>query len=568
MRWASGEFVLRSVGTEPATAGHIRFTGTLVPAAVLLAAAAITTLSIGFGQHSGLPIASWLVLLGLVLLEVRLTLSAAAAQLHGQETAATAQPGYFSSLVVLWLLGSASIAIGYREPANSPTPFGNLLVTAAILGAIGLVIALAAYYREARPQQLPQRDALANWCRATVWVALASGFLGMVSLTSGSGIEKSALQSLMLLMLLPTLEWLVRTLASEDDRVSLVSDTRLINSLFYRSNPATSVLNCLERQFAVDLRSTWAFVVARRSVLPMAIGLTFLGWLSTSIVTIGATEVGIQERFGSPVSRIALEPGIHLKAPWPIDQVHRVETSRVQSLTLGFAGPKKDTSLLWTKQHASEEYSLLLGDGRDFVTINALLQFTVDDPWVWHYGTQNPVQMLRVAAEQALLKNTANRSLNDVLSEQMSTLVHSIESDIRTAIDEYEIGAGIIGLTLQGLHPPVRVAEDYQAVVSAQHEREIAILNAQRYRTQAHFSANAQAVASISDAQAEEQLKTGIARGESEAFRLLEDAYERSPGAIAQHLRLNTIEAALRDRALVIIDDRIEKEGGILWFEE
>ena len=555
-------------GIGSTATSHIRFSGTVVLAGMLLSAVGIAALSLGLRQHAGLGFASWLVLVGLVLLEVRLTLSAATTHSQTSEPTELPLPRYFGSLVVVWLLSSVCIAVGYRESASPPTLFGTVVVSTTILAVVACVLALLTYYRRTPSVQLPQASAISNWCRATVWVGLASAVFGLVGLASGSGIEKSVLQSLMLLMLLPTLEWLVRMLASDDERVSLVNDVRLIDILFHRINPIVSTLDWLEQRFAADLRSTWALAVARRSMLPLAGVLLLIGWLTTSLVTIGTTEVGIQERFGSPVSRLALGPGIHLKAPWPIDRVHRIETTRVRSMALGFTGPKMGASLLWTKQHATSEHSLLLGDGRDLVTINAFLQFTVVDPWLWHYGTQNPAEMLRVAAEQSLLKNTVSRSLNDVLSEQVSTLVGKIERDIGRLIDEYEIGVEIVGLTLQGLHPPVRVAEDYQAVISAQHEQEIAVLDARRYRTLALLSANAQAVTSISQAQADQRLSLAVALGESEAFRLLENEYTEFPTALSHHLRLQTIEDVLRDRALVVIDDRIEKDGGVLWFDE
>lgn len=68
-------------------------------------------------------------------------------------------------------------------------------------------------------------------------------------------------------------------------------------------------------------------VVERPLVLSGA-ALLGLAWLATGIVTIGAGEVGIVTRFGAVTGR-EMEPGVNVKAPFPIEQVTRFDT-RVQ----------------------------------------------------------------------------------------------------------------------------------------------------------------------------------------------------------------------------------------------
>ena len=49
-----------------------------------------------------------------------------------------------------------------------------------------------------------------------------------------------------------------------------------------------------EAQLGIDLRSTWALTVVRRSLEPLLIGLCLVGWLSTSL-TVVAEEQGLVE---------------------------------------------------------------------------------------------------------------------------------------------------------------------------------------------------------------------------------------------------------------------------------
>ncbi|MEM7504555.1 MAG: SPFH domain-containing protein, partial [Pseudomonadota bacterium] len=195
------------------------------------------------------------------------------------------------------------------------------------------------------------------------------------------------------------------------------------------------------------------------------------------------------------------------------------------------------------------------------------LYYKVSDPWMWHFGTQNPEEMLRVAAEQAVLMSTVNRSLDDVLSENTTVLAKRIEDETRARIGEYAIGAEIIGLSFQGLHPPVDVAEDYQAVVSAQHEREIAILTSRSYEVEALQSARAMALASVNAAEGAASLRVSTALGEADAFGVLQAVQLHYPESVRQMLHIQAIEEVLAGQAFHVVDERIERDGGVLWFE-
>ncbi|MEM7504813.1 MAG: protease modulator HflK [Pseudomonadota bacterium] len=546
---------------------HIGFSGTIVPSAFAATAVAAGGVALWSGHHSVAALATWLTLKAMLFLELRSRL--AGRHGAGQTTRErTLEPRKFlGSTLVVWLLVTASIGLGYQEPARLPTTTHSVASAIALTIIISFSMGLVAYFTRDSSDAPPEWPELAGWCRATVWIGLAALAPVLLIALGLVGSQKAAVQNIMLLSLVPVLEWLVRTLAAEDRPVSLVTDVRAIPFVFSRLNPLQSVLDRFERKFAIDVRGTWAFSIVRLAIAPLAICLLLFVWLSTSLVTIGTLQVGVQERLGRPVSKAPLGPGFHFKAPWPIDRIHRIDTSRVRTLTLGFAGPKVGTSLLWTRQHAVEEYNLLLGDGRDLVTVNALLYYKVSDPWMWHFGTQNPEEMLRVAAEQAVLMSTVNRSLDDVLSENTTVLAERIEEETRARIGEYAIGAEIIGLSFQGLHPPVVVAEDYQAVVSAQHEREIAILTSRSYEVEALQSARAMALASVSAAEGAASFRVRTALGEADAFDVLQGVQLQYPDSVRQMLHLEAIEEALAGQAFHVIDERIERDGGVLWFE-
>lgn len=552
-------------GEKEVVGDRQRFTTTVIPSTLGVCALVLATVSIWSTQHVGLVVAIWCLLLVLVFGELRLKWIADTLVATKQQDGTP--PRLFSSALAVWLLLAACLGIGYQEPVSTLTPMQNLLAIAVMLGVLGFSVILLNYFASPSSDAFARNHELGCWCRATVWIGTVALVLALSSFADPQAARKPAFQSMMIISLLPALEWLFRFLASEDGRVSLSKDVRLVTIVFGRLNPVASLLDWFQTRFSVDIRSTWAISVFRQAILPVTSVLLLLGWLMTSVTTIDSTQVGFQERFGSPISEQALEPGLHIKAPWPVDQIRLVDNTRIRTMTLGFSEPKADASLLWTKQHAREEYNLLLGDGRDLITINALLHYRINDPWAWHYETQNPEEMLGVAAEQALLKNTVSRTLNDTLSENTSLLVDDIQREIQRSITEYGIGVEVIDLAIQGLHPPVSIADEYQAVVGAQHERETSILESNSYRIERINHANTEAANIIRSAQAAQLFTTSGARAETDAYLSLLQTHKDSASALELLLRLQALEKIVASRPVFIIDDRIEDSGAILWFE-
>lgn len=547
---------------------HLAVTGTAIPVGLLVTSVGLLALGRATQLGTVSAVGAWLPLLAAAMWEVR-------GRLRDDDAPAEETRGYLAEwglgstvsptpFVVVWSLGCLAGAWAYI-----PTTLGVLVTPTIALGVLGILamlgVSLVRYYAASREDGLQEAPELAAWFRLATWLVV----LAMASIAATRwGVladDRSAVRWMGTLGALPAIEWTLRAVR----RMSvpaLVDELLVIPLFFQRVDPVRSVFDALDASFGVDLRSTWALQFVRQATEPLLISLALLGWLSTSLVTIDTFEEGIHERFGAPVSRTPLQPGLHLKAPWPIDEVHRIATARVRTMPLGYAGPKQGASLLWTKQHAAEEYNLLLGDGRDLVTINALLQYRISDAWVWHYGAQNPEDALRATSEQALLRNTVDRSLDDVLSENLGDLAKQIEADIIEGVATHELGVTIVSLSLQGLHPPVLVAPDYQAVISAQHEQEAVILEAAAYKTEAVQLAQARSLELKNGAWAEEASRLGRARGQALAFTALEASHAVQPTLFRFRRRLDVMEQNLKGQSINIVDDRIERDGGSLWF--
>jgi regulator of protease activity HflC (stomatin/prohibitin superfamily) len=344
-------------------------------------------------------------------------------------------------------------------------------------------------------------------------------------------------------------------------------DLAVLSALGSRPNIFASLLDTGERQLGIDLRSTWALTVVRRSLEPLVIALCFVAWLSTSLTVVGIEEAGLIERLGVPVQGQTLMPGLHLHWPWPIDRVFRVPVKRVQALTVGHEGEEESgpENVLWAREHAANEYTLLLGNGRDLITIDAAVQYRITDPHAWRYHAQNPADALRAIAYRVVMRSTVNRTLADALSENVVTLTGSMGRMVQQEANALGLGVEVVGFTVGGMHPPVPVAGDYEAVVSAELGKVTAVVNAQAFRNETVPAAEAASLVGQNTARAEGADTLARGAGEAWSFRTLESQYHAAPEEYFFRRRLETLEKNLAGRGFVVVDSRIQRDGGDLW---
>jgi membrane protease subunit HflK len=307
--------------------------------------------------------------------------------------------------------------------------------------------------------------------------------------------------------------------------------------------------------------------VVRSSAVPLGLGLLVMGWLSTALTVVRVEEQGLVERLGVPTTGPALDPGLHAHWPWPIDRVARIPVRRVQSLTVGHEGEEEEgpEDILWARQHGSSEYTLLLGDGRDLIAVDAAVQFRISDPRAWRYRCQNPSDALRAIAYRAVMKSTVGRTLAETLSENVASLTTEMRIMVQADADDLGLGVEVVGFTVGGMHPPVRVAADYQAVVSAELDKTTAAIDAHAYRNEIVPAAEAEAIASGNAARADAAALRGRAVGEAWSFQALEAEYRAAPAAYRFRRRLEALEDALGGRPFTVLDARIQRDGGELW---
>ena len=473
-------------------------------------------------------------------------------------------------LVALGVLGTIMAQAVGLVPQYAPSTTVAVLGTLACLGAAGLAATAVRYLSQIGSDDLPESAALTRGARVVMWVfGLAAVAVAVQWVDLGQSPTVLAALSVAIAAV-NTAVWaslLMPAAESAPRRPFFDADFAVTRILGRRANVLASIMDSAQAQLGIDLRSTWALAIVRHSLEPLLIGLAVAGWLTTSLTVVGVDEQGLVERLGIPLGGEPLSPGLHVHLPWPIDQVFRIPVQRVQALAVGHEGEEGGgpENVLWAVEHAANEYTLLLGNGRDLVTIDAAVQFRIRDPREWFYASQNPVDSLRAIAYRAVMRTTVNQTLADVLSENVVTMTSRMRDMVQQDADALGIGVQVLNFTIGGMHPPVAVASDYQAVVSAELGKVTAVVSAQAERNRTVPYAESAVLVGNNAARAMGADALARAAGEAWSFRAIEAQYRTSPTEYFFRERLDALERVLSARRFTVLDERIQRDRGELW---
>jgi len=466
----------------------------------------------------------------------------------------------FAGFTAIVFLLMANIWV--QRPALWPAILAMLFsVIAAVLATI-----IAQYLADIDPAVLPESVGLCRGARVTAWIFVLVAISVALQWTNQDLIVRAIYYTILFLDA-SICYGLFRTRQRKDtDGETFRLDFALLSVLGSRPNILASALDAVERQLGIDLRTTWALIIVRRALEPLLIGLCLIAWLSTSLTVVGTDDQGLVERLGVPQAG-QLEPGIHLHWPWPIDRIFQIPVKRVMDIQVGHQGEEKEgpENVLWAVEHAPNEYTLVLGNGRDLITIDADVQYQIVDPHAWRYRCQNPEDALRAIAYRAVMRSTVELTLSQAVSQNISVLATKMRTIVQKDADNFGLGVHILAFTVGGLHPPVPVALAYEDVVSAQLGAVTATINAQAFRNQTVPGAEATVYSGENTAREESAEAMALAAGQAWSFRALEAQYHAEPGEYLFRRRLETLEKDLSARPYLVVDDRFLRDGGEIW---
>ncbi|KAB8190192.1 FtsH protease activity modulator HflK [Lysobacter maris] len=250
-------------------------------------------------------------------------------------------------------------------------------------------------------------------------------------------------------------------------------------------------------------------------------------------VLIAETQRGVVLRFGQ-FSRV-MQPGPHLKLPWPLERVTKVDATRIR--TESFNVP-------------------VLTSDENIVHVEMNVQYQVSDPQLYLFGTRAADEVLRQAALSSM-REQVGRSTLDIVLGSRSALATSSREQLQASLDAYRTGLLVTELNLPNARPPEQVKPAFDDVNSAQQERERLISEARAYAARVVPEARGTAARVRTAAEGYKAEVVARAQGDADRFSLLVDEYKQAPEVTRKRLWLETVQRVLgQNRKIVGGDSR------------
>ncbi len=283
-------------------------------------------------------------------------------------------------------------------------------------------------------------------------------------------------------------------------------DSRLLGMINEPGGILHTFASAIDYQFGFKASQTWFYKLLEEAILPLVLFAIATLYALSCMVVVGPGEQAIIERLGV-FDRVA-EPGLTFKLPWPFGVARTYATKEIQVLNIGFEEDPDKTErepLLWGESHYKVEDKLLVAARRtesaqedgpppvSLVIAAVPVQYRIKDLKSYVYNHRDSGQVLYTVCYRELVRylvsakvetddDDADGARQSILGAGRTKAGEHLTIGMQNAADAAGVGVEIVHVGLQGIHPPVEVAEAYQEVIAAVQIKQAAIMNAQAER--------------------------------------------------------------------------------------
>lgn len=317
-----------------------------------------------------------------------------------------------------------------------------------------------------------------------------------------------------------------------------------------------SLVKMLETNTGLSFKSLWS-IGYLSSILPaavIAVGLIFL--VATSFYKVEPYQEAAVYRLGSLDKASIKEAGFYIKMPWPMDKVEIYDVDRIKTLQIGYES-SGSPNYFWTEIHDGGEYTLLLGNGNELVSVNIKLVFAIDDLYSYLTKHASPEDLLSSRAYEILMERTVVNNLSTFLSVNRSSLSEEINQELKEYSKKWGLGIKMDSVIIESIHPPITVADVYQRAVGAGIQKQILVTNAQGYAAKLLVEAEQESATSIIKARENQIMREAEATYELAVYQGSYDAYRMSPQSFKLDKYLKTYERVVGGKKVYVFSPRV-----------
>lgn len=242
----------------------------------------------------------------------------------------------------------------------------------------------------------------------------------------------------------------------------------------------------------------------------------------TSFYTIDDKQQGVVTTFGKVTD--VVEPGLHFKAPFGIQQVEKVDVNVYQKITLGYYTDKNGNS-----NYDLDESSMITGD-YNIVNADFLVEYKISDPVQYLYSSDDPRTILKNLLQSQARNVVGSTTVDAVLTSGKQNIQAQVRELVSEILSKYDIGLTLIEVRIQDAEPPTQeVIEAFKAVETAKQNAEAVVNEAKAYQNAKLPSAEAEADKLLQNAEYLKQKRINEATEAVAMFKAMYEEYRLNP---------------------------------------
>lgn len=273
-------------------------------------------------------------------------------------------------------------------------------------------------------------------------------------------------------------------------------------------------------------------------------GLVILGLIAySSFFRVNTDQQGIVLRFGSVVRTV--EPGLHLKFPYPVETVYTPAVTRIEPINIG---------------RVPHESLMLTGD-ENIVDIAFTVQWKIKhgEASNFLFNVESPEQAVKAVAESVMREVVGQSNIDVLQTTGRSNAQAQVLRKVQETLDSYQAGVEITEVTMEEVDPPAQVIDAYRDVQAARTDQARLVNQAQTYANTVIPRARGDAAKITQAAEAYREQIVAAAEGDANRFLAIYNEYRKARAVTRQRIYIETMEHILSDTNKLFLS---EADGG------
>jgi membrane protease subunit HflK len=280
----------------------------------------------------------------------------------------------------------------------------------------------------------------------------------------------------------------------------------------------------------------------------------FIQIVYSSFYTIEPGEKGVVLRLGKFAKYTS--SGLNFKIPL-IDDVIKVDVENVRKLEFGFRTKIPGQQSVFVKKGYDMESLMLTGD-KNVIDVEWIVQYKVQDPFLFIFKVGDVDQAVRDVSEMAVRSIVGNRDFDFVLGNR-EIIEAATTRMLQDSLNKYESGVKVLTVKLQDVNPPDSVKPAFNEVNEADQDMKRLVNEAEQTYNKLIPKARGDAKKLLEESHGYAIERTNLALGETARFLAVYKEYKKAEEVTRKRMYLETMQKVLPSVTDIYVIDKDQK---------